>query len=108
MTNKNHLEQLRRCREQSRSLKRSALPTDQQPNQPIKKREVAWHYAFGMTAFGFGFGAILGFIHQHTFSSVACGAILWAIIALAGFSLWPLVPFITQAWRERGWPNPPS
>ena len=107
MKRKNHLEQLRRYREQSRSLKRGALPTAQQPkNQPVKKREVAWDYAFGMTLFGFAFGAILGFIHQHTFSSVACGAILWAIIALAGFSLWPLVPLITQAWRERGWPNP--
>jgi type IV secretory pathway TraG/TraD family ATPase VirD4 len=107
VTNKNHLEQLRRCRQQSRSLKRKGLPADQSSaHEKLKKsKDPLWISLLVAALYGIGGGCLiagcLASFHQHKMISLIIGALVGAPLGALVYGAWPTILWLCRLLTSR-------
>ena len=107
MTNKNHLEQLRRCRQQSRSLKRKGLPADQSSaHEKLKKSKDNIGVSLLVAAlYGIGGGCLIAVclpsFHQHKMISLIIGAFGGAPLGALVYGAWPAILWLCRLLTNR-------
>lgn len=107
MKRKNHLEQLRRCRQQSRSLKRKGLPADQSSaHEKLKKSKDNIGVSLLVAAlYGIGGGCLiavcLSSFHQHKMISLIIGAFGGAPLGALMYGAWPAILWLGRLLTNR-------
>ena len=107
MTNQNHLEQLRRCRQQSRSLKRKGLPADQSSAQEkLKKSKDNIGVSLLVAAlYGIGGGCLIAgclpSFHHHKMISLIIGAFGGAPLGALVYGAWPAILWLCRLLTNR-------
>lgn len=107
MTNKNHLEQLRRCRKQSRPLKRKELPAGQSPaHGKLKKSKDHIGVTLLVAAlYGIGSGCLIAVFqpsfNHHKMISLIIGACIGAPLGALIYGAWPAIFWLCRLLTNR-------